>query len=182
MQLDVTDQGSVDAAARTVEQAGGLDVLVNNAGIVDGLDIPFEKTDVAAMAAILDTNVLGPMRATLGLWPLLQASPAPVIVNVSSSLGSLGIATDREQPQYAYAPVAYPASKAALNMLTVKLAYAFPRAHVVAVNPGFTATALNDHTGTRTVEDGATVIVEAAQGRTGHPNGSFVEDAGVVPW
>jgi NAD(P)-dependent dehydrogenase (short-subunit alcohol dehydrogenase family) len=181
--LDVTQQDSIDAAVRTLSAAGGLDVLVNNAAIADGMDTPFVDTDVAAMAAIMDTNVLGPVRLTVACWPLLQASRAPVVVNVSSSLGSLARSTtDPELFEHGYLPVAYPASKAALNMVTVKLARALPRARVNAVNPGFSATDLNDHRGALTVEVGVEAIVQAALLGSEGPTGTFFEAEGVVAW
>ncbi|WP_210493859.1 SDR family NAD(P)-dependent oxidoreductase [Patulibacter sp. SYSU D01012] len=180
--LDVTSQASVDAAAATLAAAGGLDVLVNNAGIADGMGVPFPRTDLAAMSRILETNVVGPARVTIAVWDLLQASPAPVVVNVSSSLASLTLATDPARQEHGYLPMAYPASKAALNMLTVKLAQELPRARVTAVNPGFTATDLNDHAGHLTVEEGAEPIVRAALLGPGDPTGTFMEAAGPLPW
>ncbi|WP_022930376.1 SDR family NAD(P)-dependent oxidoreductase [Patulibacter americanus] len=181
--LDVTRQDTIDAAVATIAAAGGLDVLVNNAAIADGMATPFVDTDVAAMNAIMDTNVLGPMRLAIACWPLLQASPAPVVVNVSSSLGSLGRSTtDPELFEHGYLPVAYPASKAALNMVTVKLARALPRARVNAVNPGFSATDLNDHLGPLTVEVGVEPIVQAALLGPDGPTGTFFEAEGVVAW
>ena len=183
VQLDVTDPDSVRAAARELtEQAGSLDVLINNAGIVDGLDVAVRDTDLEEMGTILDTNVIGPLRVSIAVWDLLEASSTPVVVNVSSSLGSLGASTTPGRVEHGYPPVAYPASKAALNMVTVKLAAALPRARVNAVTPGYTATDLNGHSGTQTVEEGAEVIVRAALMTPDGPTGAFFDAAGPAAW
>jgi NAD(P)-dependent dehydrogenase (short-subunit alcohol dehydrogenase family) len=180
--LDVTRQDTVDAAARTLADAGGLDVLVNNAGVADAMDTAFQDTDLTQMAGLFDTNVLGPVRVTTACWSLLQASPAPVVVNVSSSLASLALSLQPGRIEQAYLPVAYPASKAALNMITIKLAAGFPRARVNAVNPGYTATDLNGHQGTLSVEEGAEAIVRAALLGPDGPTATFFETDGELPW
>jgi NAD(P)-dependent dehydrogenase (short-subunit alcohol dehydrogenase family) len=118
--LDVTDDASVAAAVETV---GGLDVLVNNAGISGGRIGPSEAT-VDDMRRVYETNVFGPVRVLHAFIPLLERSPAPVVVNVSSGVGSLGLASDPRSPlSEANYPV-YASSKAALNMLTIRYAAA----------------------------------------------------------
>jgi NAD(P)-dependent dehydrogenase (short-subunit alcohol dehydrogenase family) len=122
VQLDVTDDASVAAATETV---GALDVLVNNAGISGGRISPSEAT-VEHMRTVYETNVFGPVRVLRAFIPLLENSPAPVVVNVSSGVGSLSLASDPESPwSEANFPV-YASSKAALNMLTIRYAAAFP--------------------------------------------------------
>ena len=148
--LDVTHDASVAAAVREVGAAGRLDVLVNNAGISEGM-LDTLDTEMDAMTAIFATNVLGAARVALAFRPLLERSAAPTIVNVSSSLASLGWTAEPGSHQHAYRGMDYPASKAALNMVTLKLAHALPGFRVNAVSPGFTATALNGFAGTRTV-------------------------------
>ena len=86
----------------------------------------------------------------------------PVVVNVSSSLGSLSLAASSDSPTFLYPGVAYPASKSALNMITVQFAKQFPSMRINAVEPGYTDTDLNGHTGIQTVEEGARIIVEMA--------------------
>jgi NAD(P)-dependent dehydrogenase (short-subunit alcohol dehydrogenase family) len=178
--LDVTDDASVAGAVATISAAGGLDVLVNNAGISGGF-APTLETDLEEARATFETNVIGVLRVTLAFAPLLQRAPAPVIVNVSSGLGSLALAAD-DGEHAAYAPPAYPATKAALNILTLKLARALPDARVNAVAPGFTATDLNDHRGPQTVEEGAEAIVRAACLGPDGPTGTFFDRAGAMPW
>ncbi|MDQ8045131.1 MAG: SDR family NAD(P)-dependent oxidoreductase [Solirubrobacteraceae bacterium] len=177
--LDVTDDASVAAARHTVAAAGGLDVLVNNAGI-SGANRSVLDTVPEEMTTIFATNVIGPARVTLAFRELLDASPAPVVVNVSSSLASLALAT--ASPEGNYDGLDYPASKSAVNMVTVKLAGALPRYRVNAVCPGYTATDLNDFAGLRTVEQGAEVIVRAATLGPDGPTGSYFDENGVIAW
>jgi NAD(P)-dependent dehydrogenase (short-subunit alcohol dehydrogenase family) len=184
--LDVTDDASVEAAAKAIEADGGLDVLVNNAGIEARLPdngVP-GAADVTAeqMRTVFETNVFGVVRVTHAFLPLLRRSEAPVIVNVSSGLASLAGVGDPASPAYAYPGVAYPASKAAVNMVTVQFAKAFPEMRINAVEPGFTATDLNGRTGTQTVEEGAEIIVRMAQVAPDGPTGGYFDAEGRLPW
>ncbi|MEU3512369.1 SDR family NAD(P)-dependent oxidoreductase [Streptomyces longwoodensis] len=185
--LDVTDDASVAAAAKTVEaESGGLDVLVNNAGIEErgeghAFVGPADLTP-DTLRSVLETNVVGVVRVTRAFLPLLRRSPAPVVVNVSSGLASLTRVTAEGDPAFAYPGVAYPASKAAVNMITVQYAKAFPELRVNAVEPGFTATDLNGHAGTQTVEEGAEVIVRMALLGPDGPTGTYVDVNGPLPW
>ena len=186
VQLDVTDDASVAAAAKTIEADGGLDVLINNAGIETRLadnSVPGAAELTAdTMRTLFETNVFGVVRVTLAFLPLLQRSAAPVIVNVSSGLASISRVANPGTPAYAYPGVAYPASKAAVNMITVQYAKAFPGMRINAVEPGFTATDLNGHAGTQTVGEGAEIIVRMAQVTPGGPTGGYFDAAGSIPW
>ncbi|NEA47729.1 SDR family NAD(P)-dependent oxidoreductase, partial [Streptomyces sp. SID10815] len=184
--LDVTDDASVAAAVRTVEAGGGLDVLVNNAGI----EARGPHNEVAgaadltadAIRTVFETNVFGTVRVTHAFLPLLRRSAAPVVVNVSSGLASLTRMSEPGHPGSAYPGVAYPASKTAVNMLTVQYAKALPELRVNAVEPGFTRTDLNGNTGTQTVEEGAEIIVRMAQVGPDGPTGGYFDQAGPLPW
>ncbi|WP_369243962.1 SDR family oxidoreductase [Streptomyces sp. R41] len=184
--LDVTDDASVAAAAKTIEADGGLDVLINNAGVeqrgegntvVGAADVTAEM-----MREVFETNVFGVVRVTHAFLPLLQRSAAPVVVNVSSGLGSMAHVTDPAAPAYGYPGVAYPASKTTVNMITVQYAKAFPAMRINAVEPGYTATDLNGRTGTQTVEEGAEIIVRMAQIGPDGPTGGYFDAAGSLPW
>ena len=178
VQLDVTDDASVTAAVETV---GALDVLVNNAGISGGRIGPGDAT-VDDLRKVYDTNVFGPVRVLHAFIPLLERSSAPVVVNVSSGVGSLGLASDPESPlSEANYPV-YASSKAALNMLTIRYAAAFARMRINSVDPGFTATDFNQHRGPQTVEQGAEAIVRYALITADGPTGGFFDRNGSEPW
>jgi NAD(P)-dependent dehydrogenase (short-subunit alcohol dehydrogenase family) len=182
VQLDVTDDASVQAAVTAVAADGGLDVLVNNAGVAPSGDPGAADVTAEVMRAAFETNVIGAVRVTHAFLPLLARSAAPVVVNVSSGLASLtGIITPAT-PRYAYPGVAYPASKAALNMITVQYAKAFPTMRINAVEPGFTRTDLNANTGTQTVEQGAEIIVRMAMLGPDGPTGGYVDAHGPLPW
>jgi NAD(P)-dependent dehydrogenase (short-subunit alcohol dehydrogenase family) len=178
--LDVTDDASVAAAVkRLTDEVGLLDVLVNNAGIA-GLQRPPGEAELDDMERVFATNVMGPTRMLKAFTPLLEASQAPVVVDVSSAVGSLARNAASDSP---WSLLAYPMSKAALNMLTVQYAKAYPRWRVNAVTPGLTATEFAATTGAGwSVEEGAEIIVRMATIGPDGPTGTFVEAAGAVPW
>jgi NAD(P)-dependent dehydrogenase (short-subunit alcohol dehydrogenase family) len=184
--VDVTDDASVAAAAKTIEADGGLDVLVNNAGIEiygeDGATLGAAEVTADTMRELFEINVFGVVRVTHAFLPLLQRSAAPVVVNVSSGLASLTRVSDPDSHAYGYPGVSHPASKAAVNMITVQFAKAFPNMRINAVEPGYTATDLNGHTGTQTVEQGAEIIVRMAQLGPGGPTGGYFDAEGPLPW
>ncbi|MBF8186415.1 SDR family NAD(P)-dependent oxidoreductase [Nonomuraea sp. K274] len=184
--IDVTDDASVAAAAKTIEADGGLDVLVNNAGIegrgAGNVVVGAADTTAEEMRTMFETNVFGLVRVTHAFLPLLHRSAAPVVVNLSSGLASLTGVTAVGTPAYAYPGVAYPASKAAVNMITVQYAKAFPGMRINAVEPGYTATDLNGRTGTQTVEEGAEIIVRMAQVGPDGPTGGYFDASGPFPW
>jgi NAD(P)-dependent dehydrogenase (short-subunit alcohol dehydrogenase family) len=186
VQLDVTDDASVAAAVTAIEADGGLDVLFNNAGIEERSDnnVVIGPADATAdlMRRTFETNVFGTVRVLHAFLPLLRRSAAPVVVNVSSGLASLAGVSNPGAPAYGYPGVAYPASKAAVNMITVQYAKAFPGMRINAVEPGFTKTDLNGNTGVQTVEQGAEIIVRMAQVGLEGPTGGFFDAEGTLPW
>lgn len=180
--LDVTDDGSVAAAAATVEAAGGrVDVLVNNAG-VGGAWIGPAETEASHFLPVFGVNLLGPVRTTHAFLSLLRRSAQPRVVMVSSGMGSFGITTDPERFESTLHSLAYPASKAALNMITSQYAKALPGIQVNAVDPGYTATDLNGHRGSQSVAEGAEVVVAAATLAPDGATGTFFSRSGPVPW
>ncbi|MYX33312.1 MULTISPECIES: SDR family oxidoreductase [Streptomycetaceae] len=186
VQLDVTDDDSVAAAARTVEAQGGLDVLINNAGIevrrADNSVVPTVETTADEMRKTFDTNVFGVVRVLHAFVPLLRKSASPVVVNVSSGLGSLHHVTDPDQPAYMFPGMDYPASKLAVNMITVQYAKALPDFRINSVEPGFTKTDLNGNTGFQTVEQGSEIIVRMALVGSDGPTGGYFDRDGALPW
>jgi NAD(P)-dependent dehydrogenase (short-subunit alcohol dehydrogenase family) len=184
--LDVTDDASVAAAYTQVEDGGGLDVLINNAGIeprLAGNAIPTAAGETAdSMRATFETNVFGLVRVTHAFVPLLQKAAAPVIVNLSSGLASLTDLSNPESYTHFYGGLSYPASKTTVNAITIQYAKAFPGIRINAVDPGYTNTDLNGGAGIQTVEEGAAIIVRMAQIGPDGPTGTFVSAHGPVPW
>lgn len=180
--LDVTDDASVEAAvARVAEITDHLDVLINNAGIIAPATAPLE-TGPADFIACFGVNLLGPVRVTRAFLPLLARAELPRIVMVSSGMGSLAVTTDPGRLESGLVSLVYPSSKAALNMVTTQYAKALPDWKVNAVDPGYTATDLNRHSGHKAVAEGARAIVTMATVGPDGPTGAFFDDTGTVPW
>jgi NAD(P)-dependent dehydrogenase (short-subunit alcohol dehydrogenase family) len=178
--LDVTGDASVTAAAALIEERfGRLDVLVNNAAITG--DVPQEPTrvDPATVLKVVDTNVVGVIRVTNAMLPLLRRSEQPRIVNMSSSVGSL---TRQSAAGGGTGPIsaAYAPSKTFLNAVTVQYAKELPDIQINLGCPGFTATDLNNFRGVRTPTQGAAIAIKLATDAKG--TGGFYEDAGEIPW
>jgi NAD(P)-dependent dehydrogenase (short-subunit alcohol dehydrogenase family) len=180
--IDVTDDTSVATAAEQIRgEAGLVDVLINNAGIAGGFTPPGETT-AADLQRVYNTNVFGAVRVTHAFLPLLELAEAPIIVNVSSGMGSFAVTRDPSRFESKLVGLAYPSSKTALNMLTSQYSKAYPHIRINAVDPGYTATDLNGNRGTQTVAEGAVAIVRMSLiGRDG-PTGTFVDANGAVQW
>ena len=182
VQLDVSSDASVSAAAAEVEQRfGRLDVLINNAGI-SGPQTAVDEVDGPVLTAVLDTNTVSVARTTHAFLPLLRRSESPRIVNVSSGLGSFAVRANESRIEHSVPSLAYSASKAAVNMLTSVYAQFLPEIRVNVVDPGYTATDLNQHTGPQTVEQGTDAIVRLATIGPDGPTGTFQDAAGLLPW
>ncbi|GAA3251110.1 dehydrogenase [Streptomyces lavendulae subsp. lavendulae] len=184
--LDVTDDASATAAARLIEeQAGRLDVLVNNAAITGGAPQEPTRVDPATIRTVVETNVIGVIRVTNAMMPLLRRSASPRIVNMSSTVGSLTrqSGTTAEQTAGPIA-VAYAPSKTFLNAVTLQYARELAGTNIL-INvgcPGYVATDLNGFRGVRTPEQGAAIAIKLATLPDDGPTGQFFNDAGVVPW
>ncbi len=182
--VDLDAYETSTSAAETIRrEAGKLDLLINNAAIAGVGDGPPSKVKPETLEAVMHTNYVGSVAVTQAMLPLLQQAKQAQIINVSSELGSVSLHND---PNWKYAPVkllAYCASKAALNMFTVQLAYEFRDAKIAvnSVNPGYTATDLNNNSGTQTVEEGAAEIVRVAL-LDPPVSGKYLETPGEIPW
>lgn len=181
--LDVTDDASVAAAAALLEAQGGLDVLVNNAAITGGR--PQEPTKVSAdqVLEVVNTNVVGVIRVTNAMLPMLRRATSPRIVNVSSTVGSLTLQTAQADP---IGPIsaAYSPTKTYLNAVTIQYAKELAGTGIL-VNlgcPGYVATDLNNFQGVRTPEQGAAIFLELATLPDDGPSGTFRDDSGIQPW
>jgi NAD(P)-dependent dehydrogenase (short-subunit alcohol dehydrogenase family) len=186
--LDVTGEQSVIDAAELVEQrAGRLDVLVNNAGVSGPVGPGWVQDptalDLGVVRTVVETNVIGVIRVTNAMLPLLRRSTSPRIVNVSSAVGSV---TRQADPGIDVGPVmaAYAPSKSFLNAVTVQYARQFAGTDILinAACPGLVATDFTGFLGPRTPEQGAATAIRLATLPDGGPTGSFFEDDGAVPW
>ena len=198
LQLDVTNRASITAAAERVRnEFGRLDVLVQNAAISNTRKLPGQSIEEYAkttrpsnvsldeMRAVWDTNVFGVLAVYQAMLPLLRETPGARIVNVSSGVGSLTTNSDPAFPYRAIFGPVYPASKTALNALTLAMALELdPEGiKVNAVSPGFTKTNLNGYAGTETVEEGAREAVRVALLGPDSPTGTFTRWEGeTIPW
>jgi NAD(P)-dependent dehydrogenase (short-subunit alcohol dehydrogenase family) len=196
LQLDVTNQDSISAAAERIRsEFGRLDVLVNNAGIAHlgkpgaSLEeiVNSGRASIASLdevRAVFETNVFGVIAVTQAMLPLLRAAPAARIVNVSSSAGSLTLNADPANPRRMIFGIVYSASKTALNAVTLAFALDLKSTNIKvnAACPGFTATDLNNFQGTRTVQQGAREAVRLALLDANGPTGTLSDDNGPVPW
>ncbi|MFI6827131.1 SDR family oxidoreductase [Kribbella sp. NPDC050241] len=174
VQLDVTDQRSVDAASATIaDDAGALDILVNNAGTLVTPIRPPSATSLDEIRRTYETNVFGVVAVTNAMLPLLRRSAAARIVNLTSDLGSLTLASaDENFPQL----LAYNSSKTALNAVTVAYANELRSEGILvnAVSPGSVATDQNGHAGVLTTEQGARLPIRMATLASGGPTGIAV--------
>ncbi len=182
VQLDVTDDASVRSALRHIDERDGrLDVLVNNAGVWDRL---LGAADITGGGALeqFDTNAVGVVRVTQAALPLLARSDNPVVVNVSSGLGSFEMVTDPDSHQFGVRSIVYSATKAAVDMLTVRYAQSVPSVKFNAVDPGRLATDLHGDFTADSPALGAEVVARLALLGNDGPTGTFQSKAGDVAW
>ncbi|MBC3539242.1 SDR family oxidoreductase [Rufibacter sediminis] len=190
IQLDVTDIASVNAARNEIEnKTEVLDVLINNAGINGGFPQAALEASAEAFQQVMDTNLYGVVRVTQAFIGLLRKASQPRIVNVSSSGCSLTLHGDPNWKYYTHKAAVYTASKAAMNMYTINLAYELRDTpfKVNAVCPGFVATDFNGHRGTGTVQEGGQRIAKYAMIGEEGPTGKFISEehnpeTGETPW
>ncbi|MFD2572732.1 SDR family oxidoreductase [Spirosoma soli] len=188
--IDVDNLDSIKAARETLGQKTNvLDVLINNAGISGSFPQTALDTDITVFRQVFETNFFGVIETTQAFVDLLRQSAEPRIVNVTSGLGSLTLHSDPTWKYYAVKPTAYVGSKAALNGYTIVLANELRDTpfKVNSVDPGYTATDFNNHSGPGTVPDAAARLVKAATLGPDGPTGQFFSDdnapdTGISPW
>ena len=182
VQLDVTSDTSVNAAAAAIMNLEGhLDILINNAGISGGMIKPEDLT-ADLIKQTYETNVFGIVRVTHAFLPLLKKSKAPVIVNVSSGLGSFAKVLNPETIESKVHVAHYNSSKSAVNMITLQYANTLPEIRINCVDPGYTATDLNHNSGPQTVTEGTDAIVKMALVTKDGPTGTFSDRKGILGW
>lgn len=183
VRIDVTDDGSVASAAADVrEHEGKLNVLINNAGIVGRRPESLDQLTGADALEVFDTNAVSVVRVTHAFLPLLRKVTRAQVINVTSGLGSQALTHDLERVESKVVSPLYNGSKAAVTMITTQYAKGIPEVRFNAVDPGYTATDLNGHSGHQTVTEGTDAIVMLATEGTDAGTGRFVDRYGAVPW
>lgn len=174
--LDVTSRSSRETALIELRaRFGSLDVLVNNAAVLLDGGTGLLQLGGDALERTFAVNAIAPVEVVRAFLPLLRASPAPRIVNVSSGAGQM----DGEASAWA---AAYSASKAALNMLTRQLALALPGVAVNAVCPGWCRTEMGGPQAPRSAAEGADTIAWLAAEAPHDLTGRFFRDRREIPW
>jgi NAD(P)-dependent dehydrogenase (short-subunit alcohol dehydrogenase family) len=197
LQLDVTDRVSIaDAAERIRGEFGRLDLLVQNAAISNTRKGSLSLQEYAEISrasnasldevrTVWETNVFGVLAVYQAMLPLLRESRDARIVNVSSAVGSLTSNADTAYPYHRMFGPVYPASKAALNAITLAMMVELESTGIKVnlVSPGFTRTNLNGYAGTQSVEEGSREVVRVALLGPDGPTGTFTrwEDV-TIPW
>jgi len=183
--LDVADEDSIIAAQHNItESFGHLDILINNAGItLDNWEKP-STLSIDKIRGDFDVNFFGLVSVTQHMLPLLKNSSSAKIINISSAVGSLNIASDPTSSVYQHFSFGYQASKAAVNMFTIDLANELKNSHITvnSVNPGWVATDSPVGGGPKTLQEGVARTVELASQATNSINGTFSDTDGIVPW
>ena len=189
IQIDVTNPDTIVAAKNIVErEQGKLDVLINNAGISGELPQSALDTSIADIQNVFDTNFFGVISVTQVFLELLKKSESPRITNITSGLGSLTLHSDPNWKYYNFKATSYVTSKAALNAYTIVLAYELKDSFKInAIDPGYTATDFNHHSGPGSVESAAAFILKHTLTDENGPTGQFfsndIEDeTGISPW
>ncbi len=196
VQIDVTDHASIAGAAAFIEtEFGRLDLLVSNAGIsnVGGIRSPEERgarsrastASLDEIRAVWEVNVFGVLAVYQAMLPLLRKGIDARIVNVSSGVGSLTANADPSYPYHSMFGPVYPASKAAENAMTLSMMVELESTDIKInlVSPGYTSTALNNFSGTESIEEGSREVVRVALLGPEGPTGTFTRwENTPIPW
>jgi NAD(P)-dependent dehydrogenase (short-subunit alcohol dehydrogenase family) len=185
VQLEVTDEASVRAAAERVEMSyGRLDVLINNAAIIPAGDDAVSRIEAGALREAFETNVLGLVAVTQAFLPLLHNADAARVVNLSTSLASFEQVGDPESRMSTVLTLGYNSSKAAVNMVTVMLANELRGTGILvnAADPGNCATDMGGWSAARTPAQGAAVAVGLATLGADGPTGKVYAEEGRLAW
>ena len=190
IEIDVTSNVTIITAKETIaKEQDKLDILINNAGILGGMNQNATNTDIATFKEVYEVNLFGVIQVTQTFIDLLKKSEQPRISNITSGLGSLTLHNDESWKYYTVKAAIYNSSKAALNMYSISLNYELRDTNfkVNVIDPGFTSTDFNHHSGPGTVESAALFIVKHTLTDNNAPTGKFfsndIEDGTEIsPW
>lgn len=184
IEIDVTDINSIKAARQELEaKTQQLDVLINNAGIAGDQPQKISTVEIENLRSVFETNFFGAVQTSQQFIDLLKKSDKPRIVNVSSQLASLTFHNNTQNPNHAIYD-AYSCSKTALNAFTILLAKEFRDTNfkINSVEPGYTATDLNQFKGAQTVAQAAKVIVKYATLEDDGATGKYFKAESELAW
>lgn len=188
VQLDVTNYDDIKSLVAQIEQDyGHLDVLVNNAGLIQGESFQGDSTQTVSgndLRETFNTNFFGVVDLTQALLPLIKKSEAGRIVNLSSVLASLSLHSDEQSPIYGSRSMAYNASKTALNQFTIHLAASLKNTNIKvnSAHPGWVKTELGGDAAPMSVRVGAKTSVDLATLDDDGPSGKYMHLGKELPW
>lgn len=185
IKIDTSDDLSVrEAAGVLTGTVSALDILINNAAILGRVPDQAHPHNLEDIQAVFNTNFFGTIRVTEALFPLLERSSSPRIVNVTSTLASLTLHSDPDWELYPAKFLTYGPSKTALNAYTVALAYHYRDTpfKINCVTPGYTSTDLNGHSGGKPAAENCRIIARYALLDEAGPSGKYFGESGELPW
>lgn len=188
VQLDVTNYDDIKSLVAQIEKDyGHLDVLVNNAGLIQGESFQGDSTQTVSgndLRETFNTNFFGVVDLTQALLPLIKKSEAGRIVNLSSVLASLSLHSDEQSPIYGSRSMAYNASKTALNQFTIHLAASLKNTNIKvnSAHPGWVKTELGGDAAPMSVRVGAKTSVDLATLDDDGPSGKYMHLGKELPW
>jgi NAD(P)-dependent dehydrogenase (short-subunit alcohol dehydrogenase family) len=175
-QLDVTSEESVKSLQHELEKLAKIDVLINNAGVMLDSDGGLKDLSVADLQNSFVTNTLGPIRVTQALLGLLQESSKPIVVNITSMMGSI---TDNTSG----GSYGYRMSKAALNMFAKGLSLEHPELTVLNLHPGWVQTDMGGSDAQISTAESAKGLLKVIQSADKQKSGHFYNFKGQeLPW
>ncbi len=170
----------VDAVVRAQAVFGPIDILINNAGVLDNTN--WQDVSAEQFAKSMQVNVNAPLTLIQQVLPQMLERGYGRIVNVSSSYGSF--------EQGLQGPLCYALSKAALNALTVKIAAVIDKeaanadidVAINSMNPGWVHTRMGGSDAPKTPKEGADTVIWLAMQEKNGPNGKFFEERKEIAW
>jgi len=177
--LDVSSSDSVNQFAEQIKTVTNqIDVLVNNAGRMDGRWQSLEEVDPELSLEVMNVNTIGPLRVSQALWPLLQGPALTKVANISSLMGSIEDCMSGKS-------YAYRTSKTGLNMISKVLAVEGQKDNisVTAYHPGWAKTDMGGERAPVPVSDSVRGLIELINEQETEKTGRFFEYTGVeLPW
>ena len=173
--LDVTAIEQ-DELTRYLNSFRAIDILINNAGILDGGNVSFEKLQIDDLLRSIEVNTMGPMKITQLLLPKLSESENPRVFHMTSQLGSIA---DNQSGGYYF----YRISKAALNMFNKSFSQDYPNIPSIVIHPGWVRTDMGGNNAPISPEIAAINVSDLILTANNLSSGNFYNYKGeILPW